>query len=58
MNTLESALQIALDVHRGAEGFGRDACGSAPLLIVGMAGRMENEMIVGFLRDVVKSVRF
>lgn len=51
--TLESALQIALNAHRVQ----RDLDGMPVVLHplrVGLAGRTENEMLVGFLHDVVE----
>ena len=51
--TLESALQLVLDAHRGQ----RDLNGMPVVLHplrVGMAGKTESEMIVGFLHDVVE----
>ena len=53
MITIEEALRIAIDVHEGQ----KDLDGKPVILhplAVGMAGRNRQEIIAGFLHDVVE----
>ena len=53
MITIEDALQLALDAHRGQKDLDGMPVVLHPLT-VGLAGRNREEMIAGFLHDVVE----